>query len=212
MPVCVPRESDRANWYICLRWDKVYRCVSWVWELWQLYNNYMKQLDLTELSLGNYSDTLTTTHTVHHIYTTPAALHTVYTSHKHNQQATCALLSLCAGLKHMLQCPVESGSSDSIQRFYRHTVHLISLQISSVLSWLCQLWEHHVVPRVEETLLHSRRMEGQHHQQTVNLLLRAMINRAIRPTCPLDIAGWWVHVECFHVMFRYQNVSLCDCC
>ena len=35
-----------------IRWDKVYRCVCWVWELWQLYNNYMKQLDLAELSLG----------------------------------------------------------------------------------------------------------------------------------------------------------------
>ena len=37
------------------RWDKVYRCVCWIWELWQLYNSYMKQLDLAELSLGNHT-------------------------------------------------------------------------------------------------------------------------------------------------------------
>ena len=39
---------------MCVRWDKVYRCVCWIWELWQLYNRYMKQLDLAELSLGGF--------------------------------------------------------------------------------------------------------------------------------------------------------------
>ena len=56
-------------------------------------------------------------------------------------------------------------------------------------SWLCQFWQHHLTPRVEETLFHSRRMDGQHHQQTVSLLLRAVLVKAFKPTCPLQMEG-----------------------
>ena len=47
-----------------------------------------------------------------------------------------------------------------------------------------------MAPRIEETVLHSRRMDGQHHQQTAHLLLRAVVEKAFRPTCPLEMEGY----------------------
>ena len=78
---------------------------------------------------------------------------------------------------------------------------LLSLSLS-VFSWLTQLWEHHVAPRIEETLLHSRRLEGQHHQQTAHLLLRAVVDRTFRPTCPLGIGG------VFRFLFNTENIYI----
>ena len=116
---------------VCVfRWDKVHRCVSWVWEIWQLYNNYMKQLDLTELSLGNHANTRQSLLT-HHValyyvdatscptrHTPACSLTTSMDTYIHC--ITPGFLSV-TGLKHMLQCPVESGSSDNIQRsVYTH--------------------------------------------------------------------------------------------
>lgn len=68
------------------------------------------------------------------------------------------LPELTIGMRHFIQCPVEADPE-------------------GVCSWLCKVWNTHLAPWIEDTLLSSKQTEGSHRHDTTGSLLTAVVHK-----------------------------------